>query len=83
MQYIYIFLFLTFLFIIEDSYKKELLNNKKEYYNCYDINKKIFLNPITKYDYLKLKNTSQINNLKCTKANYTKYYVKTFFNSCK
>ena len=53
-----------------------LYNEKILFYNCFDRTTQTKLFPITKREYIVLKNNNYPENLTCTQAKYTRYYVK-------
>ncbi len=53
-----------------------LYNEKILFYNCFDRTTQTKLLPITEQEYTILKNNNYPKNLTCTKAKYTRYYVK-------
>tara|TARA_B100001059_G_scaffold52822_2_gene46712 strand:- start:9522 stop:9785 length:264 start_codon:yes stop_codon:yes gene_type:complete len=73
-------LFLTFFisFVGYLLYKAnhDLYNQKIVFYNCFDKTTQIKLFPMTEQEYTVLKNSIYPQNLTCTKAKYTKYYVR-------
>ena len=53
-----------------------IYNEKITYYDCFDNKTQTALLPITSQQYILLKNNTYPESLTCTKAKYTRYYVK-------
>lgn len=73
---LFLLFFVCLCFYLGSRENHNIYNEKITYYDCFDNRTQTTLLPITNQQYTLLKKNAYPKHLTCTKAKYTRYYVK-------